>query len=75
MAQTLRLITSMVLRGKDVHGLSKLKVRVRICEFLRGVVVYDLAIRSGRFLKDISADDVLFGNVFDRSLNLPYGSG
>jgi len=29
---------------------------------------------KGRFLKDISADDVLFGNTFDRSLKLPWGS-
>jgi len=28
----------------------------------------------GRFLKEYSADDILFGNVFDRSLNLPTGS-
>ncbi|KAF8310960.1 DUF1769-domain-containing protein [Clavulina sp. PMI_390] len=28
----------------------------------------------GRFLKEINADDVLFGNVFDRPLSLPYGS-
>ncbi|TCD67433.1 hypothetical protein EIP91_012405 [Steccherinum ochraceum] len=28
---------------------------------------------QGRFLKPISANDVLFGNVFDRSLPLPWG--
>jgi Protein of unknown function (DUF1769) len=29
---------------------------------------------KGRFLKDISSDDVLFGNTFDRPLKLPWGS-
>ncbi|KAF8319759.1 hypothetical protein DL93DRAFT_118506 [Clavulina sp. PMI_390] len=29
----------------------------------------------GRFLTELNADDVLFGNVFDRPLPLPYGSG
>jgi len=28
----------------------------------------------GRFLRPISADDVLFGNTFDRPLKLPWGS-
>jgi len=30
---------------------------------------------QGRFLRPISADDVLFGNTFDRPLQLPWGSG
>jgi hypothetical protein len=30
---------------------------------------------TGRFLHPISADDVLFGNTFDRPLKLPWGSG
>ncbi|KIY73616.1 DUF1769-domain-containing protein [Cylindrobasidium torrendii FP15055 ss-10] len=30
---------------------------------------------QGRFLKPYSANDVLFGNTFDRPLNLPWGSG
>ncbi|KAG5339755.1 UPF0590 protein [Termitomyces sp. T112] len=30
---------------------------------------------QGRFLEPISADDVLFGNTFDRPLGLPWGSG
>ncbi|KZP06408.1 DUF1769-domain-containing protein [Athelia psychrophila] len=30
---------------------------------------------QGRFLRDLSADDVLFGNTFDRPLNLPWGFG
>ncbi|KAI9452505.1 hypothetical protein F5148DRAFT_1289581 [Russula earlei] len=30
---------------------------------------------AGRFLRPISADDVLFGNTFDRPLKLPWGSG
>ncbi|KAG7100025.1 hypothetical protein E1B28_001811 [Marasmius oreades] len=30
---------------------------------------------QGRFLKNYSADDVLFGNTFDRPLQLPWGSG
>ncbi|KAG6916949.1 hypothetical protein DXG01_004498 [Tephrocybe rancida] len=29
----------------------------------------------GRFLDPVSADDVLFGNTFDRALGLPWGSG
>jgi len=29
----------------------------------------------GRFLKTYSADDILFGNTFDRPLKLPWGSG
>ncbi len=28
---------------------------------------------TGKFLKDVSANDVLFGNVFDRPLHLPFG--
>ncbi|KAI0064349.1 DUF1769-domain-containing protein [Artomyces pyxidatus] len=30
---------------------------------------------QGRFLRPISADDVMFGNTFDRPLKLPWGSG
>lgn len=29
---------------------------------------------KGRFPKEISSDDVLFGNTFDRPLKLPWGS-
>jgi hypothetical protein len=29
---------------------------------------------TGRFLRPTSADDVLFGNTFDRPLKLPWGS-
>lgn len=29
--------------------------------------------RAGRFLQEYSADDVLFGNVFDRPLPIPWG--
>ena len=29
----------------------------------------------GRFLQEYSADDILFGNTFDRPLKLPWGSG
>jgi len=29
---------------------------------------------QGRFLKEYSADDILFGNTFDRPLHLPWGS-
>lgn len=28
----------------------------------------------GRFLQEYSADDILFGNTFDRPLKLPWGS-
>lgn len=38
------------------------------------VLTCDVA-SSGRFLRPISADDVLFGNTFDRPLKLPWGSG
>lgn len=30
---------------------------------------------QGRFLKPYSSDDILFGNTFDRPLQLPWGSG
>ncbi|KDN50156.1 hypothetical protein RSAG8_01492, partial [Rhizoctonia solani AG-8 WAC10335] len=30
---------------------------------------------QGRFLKEINGNDILFGNVFDRPLNLPWGFG
>ena len=30
---------------------------------------------QGRFLETFNADDILFGNTFDRPLNLPWGSG
>ncbi|KZT25784.1 hypothetical protein NEOLEDRAFT_1147814 [Neolentinus lepideus HHB14362 ss-1] len=30
---------------------------------------------QGRFVEPQSADDILFGNAFDHSLNLPWGSG
>lgn len=29
---------------------------------------------QGRFLKPFSADDIMFGNTFDRPLHLPWGS-
>ena len=29
----------------------------------------------GRFLTPVCADDVMFGNTFDRPLKLPWGSG
>ena len=29
---------------------------------------------TGRFLRPTSADDVIFGNTFDRPLKLPWGS-
>ena len=33
-----------------------------------------LCCRSGRFLQPHAADDVLFGNIFERPLTLPWGS-
>ena len=36
-------------------------------------VTWSIQVR-GRFLKEISSDDVLFGNTFDRPLKLPWGS-
>ena len=32
-------------------------------------------LQTGRFLRPISADDILFGNTFDRPLRLPWGAG
>ncbi|KAG5650490.1 hypothetical protein H0H81_012061 [Sphagnurus paluster] len=37
-------------------------------------VTWSIQVR-GRFLQPVSADDVLFGNTFDRPLGLPWGSG
>ncbi|KAF8068793.1 hypothetical protein FPV67DRAFT_1090695 [Lyophyllum atratum] len=37
-------------------------------------VTWSIQVR-GRFLHPISADDILFGNTFDRPLHLPWGSG
>lgn len=34
-----------------------------------------LTLCTGRFLQTHSADDILFGNIFDRSLKLPWGFG
>ena len=34
-------------------------------------VLFDILV--GRFLKPRSADDILFGNVFERPLKLPWG--
>lgn len=36
---------------------------------------YPLTLITGRFKKPYDADSVLFGNTFDRPLNLPWGSG
>jgi hypothetical protein len=30
---------------------------------------------TGRFLQHYSADEILFGNTFDKPLKLPWGSG
>ena len=43
---------------------------VRLCECL--TVVW---IGPGRFLDTHCADDILFGNIFDRPLKLPWGFG
>jgi len=40
----------------------------------RPAVLTDGVAYPGRFLRPISADDVLFGNTFDRPLKLPWGS-
>ncbi|KAG6848131.1 hypothetical protein C0991_000924, partial [Blastosporella zonata] len=37
-------------------------------------ITWSIQVR-GRFLQPVSADDVLFGNTFDRPLGLPWGSG
>lgn len=34
-----------------------------------------VTVHVGRFLQTYSADDILFGNTFDRPLRLPWGSG
>ncbi|EIW78573.1 DUF1769-domain-containing protein [Coniophora puteana RWD-64-598 SS2] len=48
------------------------------CEYFeredRKGVTWSIQVR-GRFLQPHSADDVLFGNVFDKPLKLPWGSG
>jgi hypothetical protein len=36
---------------------------------------YRVVIISGRFLQETSADDIMFGNTFDKRLKLPWGSG
>ena len=33
------------------------------------------SVLPGRFLQTHSADDIIFGNVFDRPLKLPWGFG
>jgi len=37
-------------------------------------ITWSIQVR-GRFLKPYSADDILFGNTFDRPLKLPWGTG
>ena len=48
------------------------------CEYFeredRKGVTWSIQVR-GRFLQPHSADDVLFGNIFDKPLKLPWGSG
>jgi len=44
------------------------------CSPERKGVTWSIQVR-GRFLKPICADDVMFGNTFDRPLRLPWGSG
>lgn len=43
--------------------------------FFEFVIPLEFTPASGRFLKPYSADDVLFGNTFDRPLKLPWSTG
>jgi hypothetical protein len=36
---------------------------------------YDVFAYIGRFLQPHSTDDILFGNIFEKRLKLPWGSG
>ena len=56
-------------RGRAVHGPFKYSES----HFASGTKVAEQLPR-GRFLKPVSADDVLFGNTFDRPLKLPWGT-
>ncbi|CAG8774945.1 3129_t:CDS:1, partial [Acaulospora colombiana] len=44
------------------------------CDTSRKGVTWSIQVK-GWFLQEISSDDVLFGNTFDRPLKLPWGSG
>lgn len=64
--------TSTTRIGRGSHGVSKCKVcTLRIpCSYF-----IDLFPFTGRFLHTHSADDIMFGNIFDRPLKLPWGFG
>ena len=40
----------------------------------RALLIFHLC-NTGRFLQSYCADDVMFGNTFDRPLRLPWGAG
>jgi Protein of unknown function (DUF1769) len=57
----------------DRHGVTwSIQVRGALFHFWRGEV--KLIQSSGRFLVPHSADDILFGNTFDRPFHLPWGT-
>ena len=61
---------SITTSGKGSPGVSKYKVR--LAPYSSWTI---LTSRPGRFLDIHCADDILFGNVFDRPLKLPWGFG
>lgn len=54
----------------QIQGMSLITRSRAICLFFK----FDLTIVVGRFLQPLSSDDILFGNIFDRPLQLPWGS-
>ncbi|PPQ78628.1 hypothetical protein CVT25_010592 [Psilocybe cyanescens] len=60
-----------------IKGLTDERGRVRESAYFeredRGGVTWSIVVR-GRFLVPYSADDILFGNTFDRPLKLPWGT-
>ena len=61
---------SIRMSGKESLGAFKLKV----CLFnQRHYFDVNIEFFVGRFLQPYSADDIMFGNVFDRPLKLPWG--
>jgi hypothetical protein len=57
-------------RGKVLLGVSKCKVG--FSDLNQKEFTYSKC--QGRFLVPTSADDILFGNTFDRPLKLPWGT-
>jgi hypothetical protein len=78
---TPHLISSDVFEGEvvvNIKGFTDSKGRIRDSEYFwredRKGITWSIQVQ-GRFLLPYSADDILFGNTFDRPLKLPWGSG